>query len=53
MNAFIIEVAGERKEQFAYERPLNEGTERGLLEYVRANYGADAERRRIDAPRGA
>ena len=47
MNAFIIEVAGERKEAFAYERPVNEGTERALVEYARANYGADAELRRM------
>ena len=49
MSAFIIEVAGERKEAFAYERPLNEGTGRALLEYARANYGADAELRRMTA----
>ena len=47
MNAFIIEVQGERKEAFAYERPLNEGTERALLEYARANYGVDARLRRM------
>jgi hypothetical protein len=30
MNAFIIEVAGERKEEFAYEQPLNEEAERAF-----------------------
>jgi len=48
MNAFVIAVAGERKEAFAYERPLNEGSLQALVEYARANYGADAELRQMN-----
>lgn len=47
MNAFIIEVHGERNEAFSYERPFNEGTENALLEYARASYGRDAMVRRM------
>ena len=47
MNAFVIEIAGERKEAFAYERPVNEGTVQALVEYAKANYGMDAKLRRM------
>ena len=47
MNTFVIEVAGERREAFAYEHPLNEGTVRALVEYAKASYGEDAELRRM------
>jgi hypothetical protein len=47
MNAFVIEVAGERKEAFAYERPFNEGTMKALVEYAKASYGGNAELRRM------
>jgi hypothetical protein len=42
----LSRVSGETKEAFVYERPVNEGTERPLLEYAKADYGIDAQLRR-------
>lgn len=42
MMSFIIEVKGEVKEAFSYERPLSEASRQALVEYALANYGADA-----------
>ena len=39
MNAFIIEQKGVIKEALSYERVLNEGTQKALVEYARATYG--------------
>ena len=41
MDAFMIEVDGEVKEAFNYDRPLSAQSEKGLAEYARANYGSD------------
>jgi hypothetical protein len=47
MNAFVIEVAGERKRAFVYDRPLNGESEKALDEYARASFGDDALLRRM------
>ena len=47
MNAFIIEQKGVIKEAFSYERVLNEGTQKALVEYARATYGPEVALRRM------
>lgn len=42
MPTFVIEDDGDIKERFQYERPLNQDSFHALLQYARANYGADA-----------
>jgi hypothetical protein len=49
MLALIIEVEGEVKEAFSYERPLSEGSHQALVEYARANYGPGASVRSMTA----
>ena len=41
MPNFVIEDDSGIKERFHYERPLNEDSLHALLQYARANYGAD------------
>jgi hypothetical protein len=47
MIALIIELDGEIKEAFSYERPLNEGSHHALNEYALANYGPSASLRNM------
>jgi hypothetical protein len=47
MNAFVIEVAGERKEAFVYDLPLNAETEKSLRKYACDSYGPAAQLRRM------
>ncbi|HBB96470.1 MAG TPA: hypothetical protein DC054_13870 [Blastocatellia bacterium] len=47
MSAYIIEAKGEIKEAFHYDRPVSADSEKGILEYARATYGADATLRRM------
>lgn len=42
MPAYLIENSEGVKEEFRYERPLNADSQHALLEYARANYGANA-----------
>jgi hypothetical protein len=47
MIALIIELDGEIKEAFSYERCLNEGSHHALIEYALANYGPSASLRNM------
>jgi hypothetical protein len=42
MIAFIIEQNHEIREAFGYEIPFNEMTQQSMIQYARANYGADS-----------
>ena len=53
MAAFAIEKDGEIKERFSFERPLSADTRHALLQYARANYGADATLRRMNEEEAA
>lgn len=47
MDAFTIYVGSELKEEFSYQRPLNEDSIHALIEYAKATYGESAELRRV------
>jgi hypothetical protein len=47
MNPYIIKAEVEIKEAFNYDRPLSADSEKGILEYAQATYGADATLRRM------